>query len=148
MVFFDVSMTCFFVAKNSYTFWPFSYLLTIVPWSHLRVHLPGLSPQKTLWIKHVRIKQIPWQASGGQGRPKSPLQRGWVIAKKELRSSSASFRTQPISVLPVAWFRLIRTRMKTLWESLWVQKSSQLVDAKKPLQPIRPCQFPVFVLTL
>ena len=33
-------------------------------------------------------------------------------------------------------------------ESLRVRKSSQLADAKEPLQPIRPCQLPVFVLTL
>ena len=26
--------------------------------------------------RSVRTKQAPWQASGGQGRPKSPLQRG------------------------------------------------------------------------
>ena len=99
-------------------------------------------------IQCVRIKQAPWQTSGGQGRPKSPSQRGWVIAKEELRSSSARARTRPISVLPVAWFKLIRTRMKTPWESPRTWKSSQLVDPKEPLQPIRPCQLPVLVLTL
>ena len=69
------------------------------------------------WRVSVRTKQAPWQASEGQGRPKAPLQRGWVIAKEELRSSSAGARTRPISILPVAWFKLIRTRMKTPWES-------------------------------
>ena len=30
---------------------------------------------------NVRTKKAPWQASGGQGRPKSPLQRGWIYCQ-------------------------------------------------------------------
>ena len=99
-------------------------------------------------VVSVRTKQAPRQASGGQGRPKSPVQKGWVIAKEELRSSESPHQNSTNQYTPCSQVQAYQDEDENPPEKARMRKSSQLADAKEPLQPIRPCQLPVFVLTL
>ena len=96
----------------------------------------------------VRTKQAPRQDSGGQGRPKSPLQRGWVYCQGGAEIILHRHQNSTNQHTPCSQIQAYQDEDETHPEKAHTQKSSQLADAKEPLQPIRPCQLPVFVLTL